>query len=336
MSLDETLRRDAVRTRDGVAMRRALVQAVSAAAGGGMALLLRLCLPSRPGCSWTDVQCSGKLDLADVEALGAALRQHGARVLRAALTTDAAEREPLANPPPLSARRAATWRRALDRTLGRSRVRVIIGRDALLGMLYVSAETPDAASRVADLLRSAPGSLERVLVEAHHQDAGRRIQLLCDDTGRILFAGRGAARWTTNPLRLTRTALWIRTCRAHPDAALPGLGGLAPTVHPMTRPGGRARRWLVQLRPAPLSGRTGRHLLTDRQIQVAELAAEGLRNHEIAARLGLSAGTVKVHLRHAYRTLRIGSRAELRAALGTGCPHRHFSTKNQPSTKEMN
>ncbi len=70
------------------------------------------------------------------------------------------------------------------------------------------------------------------------------------------------------------------------------------------------------------SGRRGRPgQLTPTEQKICELAAAGLRNHEIAARLFLSARTVEANLSHVYRKLGIRSRAEIAAALaGTGQP----------------
>jgi DNA-binding CsgD family transcriptional regulator len=56
--------------------------------------------------------------------------------------------------------------------------------------------------------------------------------------------------------------------------------------------------------------------LTAQERQVAELAAQGLSNKEIGARLFLSPRTVGAHLYRAYPKLGITSRASLRDALG--------------------
>lgn len=52
--------------------------------------------------------------------------------------------------------------------------------------------------------------------------------------------------------------------------------------------------------------------LTQREITLVCLVAEGLRNKEIAARLNITEGTVKTHLRNVYRKLNRESRVALR------------------------
>ena len=51
---------------------------------------------------------------------------------------------------------------------------------------------------------------------------------------------------------------------------------------------------------------------------MAELAAEGLTNREVAQALFLTVKTVETHLSHTYRKLGIRSRAELPGALADG------------------
>jgi DNA-binding NarL/FixJ family response regulator len=55
--------------------------------------------------------------------------------------------------------------------------------------------------------------------------------------------------------------------------------------------------------------------LTPSERRVAQLAAEGLTNREVAQSLFLTVKTVETHLSHAYRKLGIGSRAELPESL---------------------
>jgi DNA-binding NarL/FixJ family response regulator len=56
--------------------------------------------------------------------------------------------------------------------------------------------------------------------------------------------------------------------------------------------------------------------LTPSELRVAELAAQGMTNREIAQRLFVTMKTVETHLRHCYQKLEIAGRGELSAALG--------------------
>jgi DNA-binding CsgD family transcriptional regulator len=55
--------------------------------------------------------------------------------------------------------------------------------------------------------------------------------------------------------------------------------------------------------------------LTDAERRVAELAAQGRTNREVAAALFISPKTVEANLTRIYRKLEIGSRAELGARM---------------------
>ncbi len=72
---------------------------------------------------------------------------------------------------------------------------------------------------------------------------------------------------------------------------------------------------------APNATRPMRHdtvleaLLTNREREVLALLADGLANKQIAARLGISANTVKTHMELLFEKLGVSSRAE---AVATG------------------
>ena len=55
--------------------------------------------------------------------------------------------------------------------------------------------------------------------------------------------------------------------------------------------------------------------LSKREREIAELAARGLRNGEIAEMLHISEGTVKNHLKIVFRKLNIDRRSSLRGRL---------------------
>ena len=53
--------------------------------------------------------------------------------------------------------------------------------------------------------------------------------------------------------------------------------------------------------------------LTDRERQILRLVSEGLSNKEIARRLKITDGTIKVHLKHIFQKLKVGNRTALAA-----------------------
>lgn len=74
------------------------------------------------------------------------------------------------------------------------------------------------------------------------------------------------------------------------------------------------RRWLdpdLELRAAELGSRPPRIALSPRERKVVALVAQGLRNREVAAELGVTEGTVKVYLHSIFDKLGVASRTEL-------------------------
>jgi len=73
--------------------------------------------------------------------------------------------------------------------------------------------------------------------------------------------------------------------------------------------------------PRPPRPAVGWASLTGAELPVVRLAAEGLTNEQVAARLCLSRYTVETHLKHVFAKLGVESRAELAAlAAGQGLP----------------
>jgi DNA-binding NarL/FixJ family response regulator len=98
-------------------------------------------------------------------------------------------------------------------------------------------------------------------------------------------------------------------------------GALALTERARTEliaAGGRPRRLVL----------SGLDALTPSERRVAQLAAAGLANHDIAQHLFITTRTVEGHLTHAYQKLDITSREQLPAALAT----RDVQTIAEPST----
>jgi DNA-binding CsgD family transcriptional regulator len=75
----------------------------------------------------------------------------------------------------------------------------------------------------------------------------------------------------------------------------------------LTAAGGRPRRPAV----------TGIESLTPTELRVAQLAAKGLSNNQIAEQIFVSRNTISWHLRNIYRKLQIESREQLEPLVGT-------------------
>lgn len=84
-------------------------------------------------------------------------------------------------------------------------------------------------------------------------------------------------------------------------------------------PSGRTRssRRQCQAAQGPAGGLDA---LRTSELRVAQLAAEGRSNKEIAQALFVTVKTVEVHLSSTYRKLEIGSRAQLEKALVAAAP----------------
>jgi len=63
--------------------------------------------------------------------------------------------------------------------------------------------------------------------------------------------------------------------------------------------------------PVPGSASEMRELLSDRELQVVRLVAEGLSNKEISIRMSLSDKTVKNHISHILAKLRLTARTQV-------------------------
>jgi DNA-binding NarL/FixJ family response regulator len=57
--------------------------------------------------------------------------------------------------------------------------------------------------------------------------------------------------------------------------------------------------------------RAAAEMLTQRETEIVRMVASGLTNKEIASRLKITEGTVKVHVHSVYQKLRVGNRVAL-------------------------
>jgi DNA-binding CsgD family transcriptional regulator len=183
----------------------------------------------------------------------------------------------------------------------------------------------------------ATDGLAPLIAEAERQaEAGGsvRARLVCRRAKALLASGEaaealfqaavateGADEW---PFELARARLsygeWLRRHRRI-VAARPVLRAALDAFSQLG-----ARSWAArarnELRAAgvPLEVRPGAAVeeLTPQQRQIAQLAARGLTNREIAARLFLSPRTVGFHLYNVFPKLQVTTRAQLVRVLGDG------------------
>ena len=186
-----------------------------------------------------------------------------------------------------------------------------------------------ATGRHDDARRAAEGELDRARGWATPSAIGAALRAL----GRVLGGQEGLELLEEAVATLESSAHRLEYTRALVDhgAALRRANRRAEAREPLRAALDLARRGGAlalaryahdelaatgeKLRPL-LAG--GVESLTPSERRVAELAAEGLTNREVAQALFLTVKTVETHLSHTYRKLGIRSRAELPGALADG------------------
>lgn len=115
---------------------------------------------------------------------------------------------------------------------------------------------------------------------------------------------------------LSATELWAQLGPHLQRSLIPVPPAHDPVIHTGADPLGRA--WLLEIPPLgpaqlyldlPALVIEELAALTPRQRDIARLLADGLTNKQIAARLGLSTGTVRTHIQRMFQTLGVHTRA---------------------------
>lgn len=116
----------------------------------------------------------------------------------------------------------------------------------------------------------------------------------------------GLARWSPDQAAFETLA---RTIEAHlgadATAAAWAEGGAMEL--------GKAIAWARRARGARKRPSLGWESLTPTELQIADLVAQGMSNHQIAERMFISAGTAKVHVGHIFQKLDVHSRSAVTA-----------------------
>jgi DNA-binding NarL/FixJ family response regulator len=155
----------------------------------------------------------------------------------------------------------------------------------------VAAARPDVVLLDLEAARVAP------VIDSLTDDARAALIVLADGPTRVLREAAAARDLVRAVLPRDATAGEIR---AAIDAVVAGLLALHPDALVDARP---------TRRPAAARGASDQPL-TDREIEVLGMIADGLGNKIIAARLGISTHTAKFHVASILAKLGAGSRAE--------------------------
>jgi DNA-binding CsgD family transcriptional regulator len=189
-------------------------------------------------------------------------------------------------------------------------VEALVGLGDLEGAAQLLARVEERAARGSLPTHAAAAHRARAIVEAGRGDTDAALAALD-----AAFAEHERA---LNPFDRARTRLVLgqvrrrrrerRLAREGLEAALADFEGLGA---PLWAAKARAELDRLGIRRGAADGS-----LTEMERRAAELAARGLTNKEVAAKLGVSPKTVEAHLARAYDKLGIASRAELGARLG--------------------
>lgn len=204
---------------------------------------------------------------------------------------------------------SATEARGIDIVVADDHPVVLAGLSAVLG-------TDESGCRLVDQCRDAVTTFDAIrthrpavaVVKLEMDgalDLVRRVRRSRVPCGIILFASAIAEDQVLEAYRLGARGLLLKS--------LP-----VESIGECVRKVARGERWIEQNSAERViervaGGAAARKdgVLTSRERQIGKLAATGLRNREIADRLGISVGTVKVHLHNVYRKLGVRGRVQL-------------------------
>jgi DNA-binding CsgD family transcriptional regulator len=187
---------------------------------------------------------------------------------------------------------AATGERDEALELAREEVRLAraFGLPRELGMALRATGLVEGGVGGIDLLHEAVAELERSASRLEHARALTDLGAAMRRRGRRALAREPLRRGLDLALRCGALAL---ARRAHAE---------------LVATGARPRRLVL----------SGIDALTPSERRVAEFAADGLTNREIAQALFVTEKTVETHLGHVFRKLDVASRSQLPAALANG------------------
>ena len=168
-------------------------------------------------------------------------------------------------------------------------------------LLKKIAEHQPQVTLISIDLQDGPTAGLKVIRELHSSNSATRSVLLldCADSGKVVDAFSAGARGVV--------------CRT---SSLRELYKCLRSVHAgQIWANSEELQWIVKTlgdrEPVRVVSAKGIPLLTRREEQIVHMVAEGLPNHEISSKLGVSPHTVKNHLFRIYEKLGVSNRVEL-------------------------
>lgn len=155
-------------------------------------------------------------------------------------------------------------------------------------------DSPDIHDAQADVLIYASASASLPDLEADSVK-GAAFLLLTDDPLNVQALTRSQLTWGALPIESSREEL-LAAVHALSEGLIVGA---APLLNSIFNP-----------RPIPQTD-SDNPPLSDREIEVLDLLAQGMANKQIAAALGISEHTVKFHVSSIYTKLNVTNRAEV-------------------------
>ncbi|MGD8967964.1 MAG: response regulator transcription factor [Anaerolineae bacterium] len=167
------------------------------------------------------------------------------------------------------------------------------------------AGTGEEAVRLARQLRPDVVVMDIAMPHVNGLDATSRITAECPQSHVLVLTAREEERYVIQLLQAGARGYLPKTV---------ALGELLEAIRAVARGESVLPPEIASVVVRHLAGEgpaePGTGPLTDRELQVLELAAQGLTNHEIAQRLYISVRTVEAHLTHVYDKLGVASRTE--------------------------
>jgi DNA-binding CsgD family transcriptional regulator len=186
---------------------------------------------------------------------------------------------------------------------------------AWMGVTRFADSPPFSAEETRQLQRGAPALIRMSMAVATLDQAATLDQpahIVVRPDGQVDGACAAGLRWL-NAARLEALRDAVRRLEREEDVTVVYEGTFASPVRLVTEAGRCAYLFTLSRTEAPRLRPHSR--LTAREREVADLAAIGATAGEISRHLGISAETVRTHLKAAYSILGVCSRVELASAL---------------------